>query len=130
MPIEEIFNTYPESKLYEDERVFDCDIILTNIRVIVMQMTPNRGISYAIPWICLESFEKTTHWDYNVFEVKVRGILSSKEMYIRTVKNWHKFESEFISLASTYSKNPILGIDSSKAIPKDGTSSQQSTNFK
>ena len=119
---EEIFNTYPESKFYESERIFDCDIVLTNIRVVVLMANAGKGISYGIPWIMLESYDKTEHWDHNVFELKVRGILSDKEIYIRTaVKNWSKLEAEFTSLASTYTKNPVLGIDVSKAISKDGT---------
>jgi hypothetical protein len=56
--------------------------------------TPGKGISYGIPWIMLESYDKTEHWDHNVFELKVRGILSDKEIYLRTaVKNWSKLEA-------------------------------------
>ncbi len=59
LPKEEIFNSYPESKYYENERMFDCDIVLTNVRVVILMMTTGKGISYGIPWIMLESFEKT-----------------------------------------------------------------------
>lgn len=121
LPKEEVFNTYPSSKYYESERIFDCEIVLTNIRVVILMENPNRGISYGIPWIMVESYEKTLHWENNVFELKVRGILSDKEIYLRTSKNWSKFEAEFISLASTFSKNPTLGIDVSRAISKDGS---------
>jgi hypothetical protein len=85
-------------------------------------VTSGKGISYGIPWIMLESYEKTEHWEQNVFELKVRGILSDKEIYIRSSsKNWSKLEAEFVSLAATYTKNPVLGIDVSKALSKDGT---------
>ena len=55
--------------------------------------------------------------------LQIRGLLSNKDIFVKTNKNFNKFESEFRSLSITYSKNPILGIDTSNSIPKDSTES-------
>jgi hypothetical protein len=52
--------------------------------------------------------------------LQIRGLLSNKDIFVKTHKNFNKFENEFRSLSTTYSKNPILGIDTSNSISKDG----------